>query len=74
MPTCIRNYPAVGITGNKECAPGVKTARCLLELGSGTHLPLRVRECDEPIRVTGKRDDVMSASGSGIGDRRTISG
>ena len=37
-----KRLPAVGITGNKECAPGVKTARCLLELGSGTHLPLRV--------------------------------
>ena len=37
-----KKLPAVGITGNKECAPGVKTARCLLELGSGTHLPLRV--------------------------------
>ena len=37
-----KKLPAVGITGNKECTPGVKTARCLLELGSGTHLPLRV--------------------------------
>ena len=37
-----KKLPAVGITGNKECAPGVKTTRCLFELGSGTHLPLRV--------------------------------
>ena len=37
-----KRLPAVGITGNKECVPGVKTARCLLELGSGIHLPLRV--------------------------------
>ena len=43
------------ITGNKECCPGVKTARCLVELGDGTHIPLRV------LNVTNK--DVLLQEG-----------
>ena len=34
--------PRTWITVNKECRPGVKTARCLVEVGSGTQVPLRV--------------------------------
>ena len=37
-----RPLPSLCVTDNKECRPGVKTARCLLNIGEGTNLPLRV--------------------------------
>ena len=37
-----RPPPSLCVTDNKECRPGVKTARCLLNVGEGTNLPLRV--------------------------------
>ena len=37
-----RPLPSLCVTDSIECRPGVKTARCLLNIGEGTNLPLRV--------------------------------
>ena len=37
-----KRLPEVAVTETKECCPGVKTARCLIQTGTGTNLPVRV--------------------------------
>ena len=34
--------PRVAVTETKECHPGVKTARCLIDIGTGMNLPVRL--------------------------------
>ena len=34
--------PGVAVTETKECHPGLKTARCLIDIGTGMNLPVRL--------------------------------